>query len=168
MTFKESIQQKLIIAAKEYSKLIGCDFVIRSNDFKYRNEYLLRFHKDNFLHLTGINTKLRATEFYDKSFNGTITLEDFDCDSSEELKGKVREKLRNLISIGSFFDEDLIFQEMFEKNRVKCKIASSDGRCTLGFISINKTVHVPLTLLNRNQIAEEHGIRNCNIVRVVK
>ncbi len=38
MTFKESIQQKLIAAAKEYSKLVGCGFVIRSNDFKYRNE----------------------------------------------------------------------------------------------------------------------------------
>ena len=118
--------------------------------------------------MTGINTKLRATEFYDKSFNGTITLEDFDCDSSEELKGKVREKLRNLIRVGSFFDEDLIFQEMFEKNRVKCKIASSDGKYTLGFISINKTVHVPLTLLNRKQITEENGIRNFRIVRIVK
>lgn len=168
MTFKESIQSKLILAAKEYSKLIGVDFVIRSNEFKYRDEYLLRFHKDNFLHLTGINTKLKAAEFYDKCFNGSIISEQFDCDSSEELKGKVREKLRNLISIGDFFDKELIFQEMFEKNRVQCKIASSDGKYTIGFISINKIVHVPLTLLNRNQIVEEHGIRNCKIVKITK
>lgn len=168
MTFKESIQSKLIIAAKEYSKLIGVDFVIKSNDFKYRNEYLLRFHKDNFLHLTGINTKLKAAEFYDKCFDGSIILEHFDCDSSEELKGKVREKLRNLISIGNFFDEELIFQEMFEKNRVQCKIASSDGKYTIGFISINKIVHVPLTLLNRKQIVEERGTRNFKIVKITK
>ena len=168
MAFKESIQQKLIAAAKEYSKLIGVDFVIKSDEFKYRSEYLLRFHKDNFLHLTGINTKLKATEFFDECFNGTISMENFDCDSSEELKGKVREKLKNLVTIGDFFDRELIFQEMFEKNRVKCKIASSDDKYTLGFISINKTVHVPLTLLNRKQITEENGIRNFRIVRIVK
>ncbi len=168
MTFKESIQQKLIAAAKEYSKLIGIDFVIKSDEFKYRSEYLLRFHKDNFLHLTGINTKLKATEFFDECFNETISMENFDCDSSEELKGKVREKLKNLVTIGDFFDRELIFQEMFEKNRVKCKIASSDGKYTLGFISINKTVHVPLTLLNRKQITEENGIRNFRIVKIVK
>ena len=58
MNFKESIQQKIITAANEYSKLIGIDFVVKSKDFKYKSEYLLRFHKDNFLHLTGVITSL--------------------------------------------------------------------------------------------------------------
>ena len=56
--------------------------------------------------MTGINTKLKATVFFEKCFEGTITQEDFDCDSTEELKGKVREKLKNLITIGDFFDKD--------------------------------------------------------------
>ena len=128
----------------------------------------MRFHSDNFLHLTGINTKLRAAEFFDKCLNDTISPFEYDCDSTVGLKGKVREKLNNLVKIGNFFDEDLIFQEMFEKNRVKCKIASSDYKYTLGFISINNIVHVPLTLLNRNQIDEGNGIRNYTIVRIVK
>ena len=168
MTFKESVQHKLNVAAKDYSKLVGIDFVIKSNEFKYRNEYLLRFHKDNFLHLTGINTKLKATVFFEKCFEGTITQEDFDCDSTEELKGKVREKLKNLITIGDFFDKELVFQEMYEKNRVICKLASTDGKCTIGFISISKNIHVPLTLLNRNQIKEEKGIKNCIIIKICK
>ena len=168
MTVKESIQQKLIEAAKEYSKLLSFDFVIRSKEFKYRAEYLLRFYKDNFLHLTGIDTKIKAADFFEKCLLGTIEEGDFDCESTEELKGKVREKLKNLLSIGDFFDKELIFEEMFEKNRVKCKLASSDGKCTLGFISVNKTVHVPLTLLNRNQIKEETCIKNCTVVKTVR
>ena len=57
---------------------------------------------------------------------------------------------------------------MFEKNRGQCKIASSDGKYTIGFISINKIVHVPLTLLNRKQIVEERGTRNFKIVKITK
>ena len=152
MTFKESIQNKLIIAASEYEKLIGTDFIIRSNRFIYKNEYRLRFHKDNFLHLTGVITDLPANTFYDKCINATININDFVCDTSNDLKGKVKEKLKNFVDLSSFFDKELIFQEKFEKNRVKCNIATSDGKCTLGFISIKDSVHVPLTLLNKNQI----------------
>ena len=63
MTFKESVRDKLIIAANEYYKLVGIDFIVVSDNFVYRNEYLLRFHKDNFLHLTGGHTKINAGEF---------------------------------------------------------------------------------------------------------
>ena len=160
MTFKESVRDKLTIAAKQYSKLVGVDFVLHSLDFKYRTEYLLRFHKDNFLHLTGVLTNLKAIDFYEKCFNQTITLDDFVCDSSDELKGKIKEKLKNMSNIGTFFQRKLVFQEMFEKNRVKCKLSTSDGQYTIGFISINSFVHVPLTLLNKNQIAAKDQIVN--------
>lgn len=165
MTFKESIKEKLIIAANEYFKLVGFDFVITSEKFFYRKEYILRFYKDNFLHLTGVCTKLSANVFFDNCKTGTLHIDDFICDTSKELKGKVKEKLKNLITIGSFFEKELIFQEMFEKNRVKCKIASSDGMCTLGFTCINKSIHVPLTLLNKNQINEDLRITSFNIIK---
>ena len=165
MTFKESVRDKLIIAANEYCKLVGIDFVIVSDSFIYRNEYLLRFHKDNFLHLTGVHAKINANEFFEKCLDGSIGVDDYVCDSSDDLKGKVKEKLRNLATIGNFFDKELVFQEMFEKNRVKCKLATSDGKCTLGFISINKIVHVPLTLLNKNQIDESVKITSFSITK---
>lgn len=164
LMFKESVRNKLMLASNEYMKLVGFTYVIESNEFEYRSEYRLRFHKDNFLHLTGVITNLKANDFFDKCFDGTISLNDFDCDSSTELKGKIKEKLKNLLTIGTFFNKELVFQEMFEKNRVKCKLATSDGKCTLGFISINKTIHVPLTLLNKNQIKKENQI-SCFSVR---
>ena len=94
--------------------------------------------------------------------------EEFDCDNNDEIKGKVKEKMKNLSNIGNFFDRELIFQESFEKKRVKCEIATSDGKCTLGFIKIKNDVHVPLTLLNKNQIKIENAITDFKIEKVVK
>ena len=165
MTFKESVFQKLFIAADQYSKLIGTDFVITSSEFKKCITYVLRFHKDNFLHLTGVNTKLHAKDFFIKCIEKSLVLNDFDCECTDEIKGKVKEKMKNLSEIGSFFDKELVFQESFEKNRVKCKIATSDGKCTLGFICIGKNVHIPLTLLNKNQIRVENAIKNFKILK---
>ena len=164
MDFKLSTRNKLIIAANEYNKLVGIDFVVQSDKFLYKKEYILRFHKDNFLHLTGVGAHVSANDFYEKCLNGTIEIEDFNCDSTNELKGKIKEKLRNLSEIGSFFEKELVFQEKFEKNRVKCNIATSDGKCTLGFINIAKNIHVPLTLLNRKQIDEKNQITDFTIV----
>lgn len=82
---------KLIIAAKEYSKLIG------------------------------VASTLKANDFFEKCFNGTISINDFDCDSREEIKGKSREKLKHLKTIGSFFERVLVFQEDYQKNTIKRK-----------------------------------------------
>lgn len=143
--------------------LIGVDFIVTSNFFVKNKVYLLRFHMDNFLHLTGVSTKLYAEDFFRKCLTKTLKLDEFECDYNDEMKGKVREKIKNLLNIGSFFDRKLIFQESFEKNRIKCKIATSDGKCTLGFIKIRNDVHVPLTLLNRNQIKPENAITIFNV-----
>lgn len=158
MDFKTSVRDKLIKVAIEYKKITDCDFVLSSDLFVYKKEYILRFYNDNFLHLTGVITNLSANLFFDKCIKQTISIDDFVCDSTSELKGKVKEKLKNLSDIGNFFDKELIFQEKFEKNRVKCNIASSDGKCTLGFINTKGSVHVPLTILNKNQISKENGI----------
>ena len=95
-------------------------------------------------------------------------LDEFDCDSTEEIKGKVREELKHLQAIGSFFERELIFQEDYQKNTIKCKIVSSDGNFTLGFKSINNVVNIPLTLLNRNQIKEELAIKEFEIIKRIK
>ena len=115
-----------------------------------------------------MTTKLYAEEFFCKCLHKTLKLEEFDCDNNDEIKGKVKEKMKNLSNIGNFFDRELIFQESFEKKRVKCEIATSDGECTLGFIKIKNDVHVPLTLLNKNQIKIENAITDFNIEKVVK
>ena len=59
------------------------------------------FYETNFLHLTGIKTFLSPLEFYKKCFDGKISCDDFDCDSSTQLKGLVRLKMRNMVNIDS-------------------------------------------------------------------
>ena len=54
---------------------------------------------------------------------------------------------------------------MLEKNTVKCKIASSDGKYTIGFIQTSSFIHVPLTLLNRNQIDISLAILDCKVIK---
>lgn len=162
-SFKESTRAKLITASKAYNKLTNRIFSISSEHFRFQSEYLLKFYKDNFLHLTGIETDLKAGDFFEKCLNESISIEDFDCDSNSALKGKVREKLKNLLLLDGFFNRELVMQESFEKNRVKCKIATSDGKFTLGFVAISKKIHVPLTLLNKNQISEGTAIRDYSI-----
>lgn len=160
MTFKEVVKEKLIIASKEYKKLMQYDYHIQSNSFLYQSEYILRFYEDNFLHLTGIKTNLKAKVFYKKCLNKYLSDEDFDCDSNKDLKNKVKEKLKNLSRIGDFFCRKLVVQENFAKNRIQCKIASSDGLCTLGFVCIKDSICVPKTLLNRKQTNPEFEISN--------
>ena len=71
--------------------------------------------------MTGINTKLKATEFFDECFNETISMENFDCDSSEELKGKVREKIKNLVTIGDFLTENWSFKKCLKRIELNAK-----------------------------------------------
>ena len=79
MVFKESVLSKLFIAAQEYNKLLGFTFVFKSKSFKYKTEYVIKFHKDNFLHLTGVETTLNAKEFFDKCISKTLHLNEFEC-----------------------------------------------------------------------------------------
>ena len=168
MTFKENAKTNLIKAAKEYDKLLKFDYHIKSTKFVHFNEYILRFNEDNFLHLTGVETKLKAKIFFNKCLKNDLELDDFVCDSSSELKGKIKEKLKNLLNIGEFFEVPLIFQESFKKNRVECSLATSDGKCTLGFISVKENVCVPVTLLNKNQINEKLQITDFIIIAIRK
>jgi hypothetical protein len=148
-------QLKKIIAdlktvAYKYQSLLGLTIVFRSKDFIHRKTYKARFNKENFLHLTGIQTKLKAIDFFEKCCLGTIAEADL-LNFPEEYDSKIFIKLRNLKHIDTYFSQELMFQEDFKKNVVSCLVASSDGFKTLGFVSTG-VILLPMTLLNRNQL----------------
>ena len=165
--FKLRALELLKNGAKEYSKLLGIDFVLVSNKFVNRKKYILRFYEGNFLHLTGVLTALTAKEFFNKCLNGTITNDDFDCDSSLVLKGTVRHKLSHIISISTFFDGEIRCQESFVKGKVKCIIAASDRKYTLGFTGGKGPLN-PLTLLHNYFLNDETAVDNVKISRIVR
>ena len=157
ISFKSTIRNKLIQAATSYSKLINKKILIESASFELAYSYIIRFYETNFLHLTGVKTNLTTFEFYEKCLDGTISEKDFDCDSTPERKGLVRLKMKHLPSIDEFFNQTLLVQESFEKGTIKCLIATSDGKCTIGFVDAKYCVR-PKTILDKNHLKKDKKI----------
>jgi hypothetical protein len=71
---KEILRQQIVSAAKTYSQqLAGKVFL-----YVYGDEYFeLLFQTSQFLHLTGVSTKLSAREFYNNARKGTLDSKQF-------------------------------------------------------------------------------------------
>ena len=149
--YKQTCLKLLNEAAKKYQTLIGKDFIIESTDFKNRDRYVLRFYEGNFLHLTGVKTKIKPAILFERVLNNQLASDDFDCDSTKELKGYTQEKIPHLLSINLFFNSPLEIQENYSRGKVTCLIAASEGTFTLGFTGGTGPLN-PMTLLNRNMI----------------
>lgn len=152
-SFKETIQLQLIQAAKSYSALLDKRIEISSSDFKLSKKYVIRFYKSNFLHLTGVLTSMAPEDFFNKCFEETIALDDFNCESTSQIKGLTRLKMKHMVTIGSFFDSEIDVQEDFEKGAIKCLVGASNNRCTIGFVDAKYCVR-PRTILDKNHLDE--------------
>ena len=143
MSFKERVLAGIISGALSYSQLIDKEIRVKSPSFKDREEFILRFYPRNFLHLTGVGTVLSSMDFYQKALDGTLSLADFDCDSSPDLKGRVRCKIRNLQNIGSFYQRVSKIEVDFSSNTVHCRLASTDEQ------SLKSQIFIKASLPNR-------------------
>lgn len=148
-SFKSKTYNKLLISAKKYYTLLDKQIILISNKFEKQKIYKIRFYKDNFLHLTGVKTSLSAEDFFDRCFNKTISLCDFDCESTSMLKGLVRKKIRNLVNIDTFFDNKIYVEENFSKSSIRCALASTNNVFTIGFADAKYHLR-PQTLLDKN------------------
>ena len=151
-----NIKKALIDSAQSYFKLLNCDIIIKSTNFVQSNSYILKFFKTNFLHLTGLKTSLPTEVFFLKCYAGTIVESDYSLGPNNDRK-TVKRKLKNLISIGDFFKNEIMVQETFIKNQIVCKIATSDGKCTLGFVDAKYYLR-PKTILANNHLDESKPI----------
>lgn len=155
--FKTTVRKQLVKAAISYSKMLNVKIIISSDLFNSSKKYILRFYKTNFLHLTGVKTNLTAEDFFNKCLYNTITEDDFDCDSTNEIKGFVRQKIKHLINFNSIFAQKLFVQEDFVKGKVSCNIATTNGDCTIGFIDA-KYCYRPRTILDKNHLDKQKNI----------
>ena len=156
-SFKSTIKNKLIQAASNYSKLLDKKVIISSDSFDVSNTYIIRFFKTNFVHLTGVSTSLTPNDFYEKCLSGLLEEDDFELNRTPEQKGLVRLKMKHLPYIDCFFEGEILVQENFEKGTIKCLIATSDGRCTIGFVDAKYHVR-PKTILDRNHLKKDKKI----------
>ena len=72
-------------------------------------------------------------------------------------KSTIKKKLSHLVSIDTFFDNEILIQEDFEKGLVRCYVATSNGKCTLGFVDAKYYVR-PNTILANNHLDQSKPI----------
>lgn len=155
ISFKERVRLTAIKESKSFKSIfVDKEFLICSHSFKKRDYYILSAEKDNYLHLVGIGTQLSALDFFNKCYDGTLSLDEFDFNKNGQdessVKGSVRRKIQSLERLASLFDDDLLIEEGFKRNKISCAIATSDKKITLGFTSGTKSR--PKTLLKGNEL----------------
>lgn len=155
ISFKERVRLTAIKESKSFKSIfVDKEFLICSHSLKKRDYYILSAEKDNYLHLVGIGTQLSALDFFNKCYDGTLSLDDFDFNKNGQdessVKGSVRRKIQSLERLASLFDDDLLIEEGFKRNKISCAIATSDKKITLGFTSGTKSR--PKTLLKGNEL----------------
>lgn len=154
-SFKERVRLSLISAAKDYKeKLVDYEYLVCSESFKIKDFYIINAKEDNYQHLTGVHSLVDAKTFFDKCYNGTLLLSDFDFvkrgQSEKSVKGSVRRKISILPHMLKLFESSLMAEEGFEKNNVRCTFATTDGQYTIGFIDADKAR--PKTLIKGNEL----------------
>lgn len=155
-TFKERVKETIIRAAENYKNyFVEYDYLLCSEAFMKNKYYIIKGEKSNFKHLTGVllvsNT---AEKFYDKSLDGTLEETDFEIvkDVNDKFtKGTIRRKISVIEDAVKIFEKTTFVEEDFEKNNIKCSIATEDSCSTIGFTSTGSVVR-PKTLLKGDQL----------------
>ena len=146
----QKLKTNLQIAANSYNQLTSKSVIFHSEQFTKQKTYVARFYIQNFLHLTGIKTSLTTEEFFAKCTSGTIEQVDIK-NFPEEYRTKINTKVKNLLTVNSYFSQELDVQEDFKKNTVSCALATTDGIKTIGFAN-TKPVMRPKTIMDKNRL----------------
>ena len=166
-SFKQRVCETAIKCSKIYmTEFIENSYLICPNAFTNNPYYVINAHADNFQHLLGIHSLVPAKDFFDKCYNGTLTVNDFDFIKPHQdekiVKGFVRRKISILpVALNIFHSDNIFVEENFSKNRIIRSFATSDNLCTFGFE--NHRYSVPKTLLKGNEL----NLRNSKPVDLV-
>lgn len=159
--FKTRVRNEIVsnaILYKEY--FLEYDYLIYSEKFVNSKYYIVSASKDNYRHLTGVQTELSGNDFFDKCLDGSITEDDFSFkkkyQDEKTVKGSVRRKINMLPLIKDLFSSDIRIEEDFVKNSIRCSFATGNQQCTVGFIVAGKAR--PMTLLKGNELDDEKAV----------
>lgn len=162
---KSEILSIITEAAAEYSKLIGRSFCFESSLFLYKTRYVICFDGNNFLHLTGVKTHLKAKEFYGKCLDKTLTADDFETASPSDpnLMMHIEMKMKNIGNIGMLVKGRVSIEERYVRGKVRCVMAASNKKFTLCFTDgayHGKDALVPMSLLYGDTLHGGNVIEN--------
>jgi len=154
-SFKKRVKDEIINGAKIYKEnFVDYEYLICSEAFTAKEFYTIDAKEDNYQHLTGVNSLIASKDFFNKSYDKTLQESDFDFNkrgqSEKSVKGSVRRKISVLPNIIHIFENGTLVEENLIKNQIKCSFATTDKKCTLGFIDLTKSR--PMSLLKGDEI----------------
>ena len=118
-SFAERIRNEAINYAYSYQhNFADYEFAIFSGIFQHHQYYILNFQPQNYLHLIGVNSLISPSDFFQRCYNKTLTLDDFDFNKGKNPKstqGSVRRKINALAGLINLFSSPIYVQEDFKK-----------------------------------------------------
>ena len=155
-SFKNRVAQVAISCAAIYrDSFVEYDYLVCSEAFGNTQCQEIKAEANNYLHLIGVNTSLSPNVFYQKCIDGTLKQSDFDFikqgQSEKSVKGSVRQKIKALPQMLKMFEQELMVEKNFKKNKISCLFATADSDFTIGFVETGR----PKSLMRRNQLDEK-------------
>lgn len=154
-SFKDRVIETAVSCALLYRQnLVEYDYLVCSDAFGESKCQEIKAEANNYLHLLGVNTSLSPTDFYQKCLNKTLEENDFDFvkkgQSEQSVKGSVRQKIKALPKMVNMFEQNLVAEKNFKKNKISCMFATADSDFTIGFVGTGR----PKSLMRKNQLDE--------------
>jgi len=170
VSFKQRVCAAIIKGAADYkSTFLDYEYLIYSEEFTEQKYYIISALHTNFLHLTGVNTSLSTYDFFNKSFKGELTEDDFDFikygRDERSAKGSVRRKIKALSLMPSLLSNRLIAEESFVKNTITCSFATTDNIITVGFACDEGKDARPKTLLVGSELDKNKAVEVSLVLR---
>lgn len=139
----------ILDAAKNYKDKL-CDFHFKIVCLKNgKQEYAyIGFRDNNFLHLTGVKSKLSAQRFYEASLNGKLSLYDFEIDKQGKVQRKLEvlpylhDLLYNSCMIGDFINSGIVIKSDYF-------VGNTRAMLSVGF-RYGKSTDIPVSLYNED------------------
>jgi len=142
---KKTALQIIVKSAKDYElRLNNKHFLIIYQECGYTKMVSVGFRDMNFLHMTGVTTKLSAQQFYDACLNGKLSESNFEIDK----QGKVQQKLDVLPYLSDLLYHDCMIGNFINSGiciRADYFVGNTKAVLSVGF-RMGKEVDYPVTL----------------------
>jgi hypothetical protein len=152
---KVSIRSNIILAANNYSKYLAGKVFL----YVYGERYIeVMFPTDSFLHLTGVGSKLSASDFYAKAKDSKITTKQF-CFPERHPLSIAKKKLPCLVRLPAITTEQVCILDDMKTASFVYRIAMTNLEFTLGLMEKNNIighkVFIPMTLRVKDKAIEK-------------
>lgn len=146
---KRTALKIIVDAAKEFNKKLNDKhFLIIYQECGQTKNVSVGFRDMNFLHMTGVTTKLSAQRFYSACLDGKLSENDFEIDN----KGKVQQKLTVLPYLSELLYTNCMIGNFINSGiyiRADYFIGNTKAVLSVGF-RIGKSVDFPVSLYSED------------------